>query len=71
MKEDYLETVTTLRRSRWGNVYHRADCPRLKASLPWIWAEGKTRAEVAETLRNGLRPCQQCKPLEALPEAES
>jgi hypothetical protein len=66
----FLDTVTVLRRNSKSNTYHRAGCGLAPRTVPWIWAEGKTRAEVADTERNGLHPCKACKPLDALPDAD-
>lgn len=64
----YMDKVTLLRRSRTGDYYHRATCPNLgTTSLPWLWAEGKTRQEV-ESQATELHPCKRCDPLAALPE---
>lgn len=35
--------------------------------LPWRWAEGKSRAEIASARANGLRFCRSCDPLLAVP----
>lgn len=68
-RDDWMNKATVLRRSKHGNLYHRDGCRHLtEASIPWIWAEGRTRAEVEDSHRNGLRPCKTCDPLGALPE---
>lgn len=64
---NFLDQNTTLRRSNTGNTFHLASCRYAANSLPWIWAEGKTRDQVSVTQLNGLHPCGVCKPLDALP----
>ena len=69
-RDEWMNEVTVLRRSKRGDIYHRAGCRHLtETSLPWQWAEGLTRAEVSESHRNGLRPCKTCDPIGAVPEA--
>ena len=59
--------MTTLHRSN-NDKYHRADCRYANPSLPWEWAEGKSREDVREGAEpNGVLPCKVCKPLLALP----
>lgn len=65
---EYLNTVTVLRRTRKGDTYHRSECPRAKNALPWLWAEGRVRGDLATAKANGLRPCKVCDPDSALPE---
>ena len=59
--------MTILHRSR-NDKFHRADCRYADPSLPWIWAEGKTREQVCDTAElNGIAPCKVCEPRLALP----
>lgn len=64
----FLSAVTVLVRNP-RDMIHRRDCRYAGRSrtLPWIWAEGKTRAEVKSAEVNGLRMCKVCRPLDALP----
>jgi hypothetical protein len=34
---------------------------------PWLWAEGKSREEIASAFQNGLRFCRVCHPLALFP----
>lgn len=62
---NYLDTVTMFRRAKKGRTYHRAECLRAGNTLPWIWAEGRSREEIEASHANGLRPCKVCDPLGA------
>lgn len=47
------------------DTVHRADCSRLgKRVLPWQYAEGKSREEIATAIKTGLKFCKCCRPLE-------
>ena len=64
----YMDAVTVLVRN--CDKIHRRECRHAmgkKRTLPWLWAEGKTRAEVDAARINGLTFCQTCDPLGAVP----
>lgn len=60
---DFMKRVTRLRRAKNGDTYHLTGCPRARNTVPWLWAEGKTKEEVESSHANGLRPCKICDPL--------
>jgi hypothetical protein len=68
VRPSYLDRVTILVRNR-RNMIHRRECRHAgrPTTLPWIWAEGKTRAEVKASEANGLQFCRTCDPLAAVP----
>lgn len=53
------------------DTVHGRECWRVKGRKvnPWLWAEGKTRGEVAPAYRNGIRFCRTCDPLSLLLES--
>jgi hypothetical protein len=62
--------TTKLYRSRKSSIVHAANCKRIGSnSIPWLWAEDKTRAEVKAAEVNGLKWCKFCKPLEVIDAA--
>lgn len=54
------------------DMVHRRWCYRVRNREvnPWLWAEDKTRNQIAASARNGLQFCGSCKPLDHLPEGE-
>jgi len=55
---------TRLRRSKRGDTVHRAGCSRAVNTVPWIWAEDHTDAEVLAdpVVKTWIRPCKICDP---------
>jgi hypothetical protein len=61
---EWLTTVTRLRRSKSGDTIHAKDCRRAGNTIPWLWAEGRERAQILSACEaNGLRRCRVCDPL--------
>lgn len=61
--------IGALVRTRRGSVVHRADCTSVTRALPasrpvpWLWAVGRSREEVVETIRFfDYSVCRNCKP---------
>lgn len=58
---------TTLVLTKQGKMVHRHGCHYAGWGVPWKWAEGKTRLEVANGIRfTGVKCCKTCKPMDAL-----
>lgn len=62
---------TLLVRSRDGTTVHRRGCTRASRALPWVWAEGKSRAVVKATEVGGIQWCKVCDPLGSVPREGS
>jgi len=62
--------TTKLVRSSNGLMVHASTCIRKgKKTIPWIWAEDKTRADVKAAETAGVRWCRYCDPLAVIEAA--
>lgn len=59
---------TLLSRTDRGRIIHTRDCRHAAAGQPWLWADDKTRAQVAAVvIALDYSPCRACKPLGGTP----
>jgi hypothetical protein len=50
-------------RSKTGKVVHYPACTRLGQAKPWVWAEDKSNALIAQHMAlMGISPCRLCRP---------
>ena len=50
--------------SRYGKVFHLAECDLAGKAQPWVWVEPLTNAQIRRWIEPlGIRPCRRCDPL--------
>lgn len=57
--------MTSLSRSKNGKTVHEPGCRTRGEKIPWLWADGKTLKEIAQTLIDAridheVVPCKVC-----------